>query len=96
PDNGQPHTESYSYDALGETVGMTDRNETTHAYSYDVLGRQTSDAVTLGPGRGQGLRGARPGWFQQSSGQAGQVIFCSATLRGARAPRGRSGLVDPA
>jgi RHS repeat-associated protein len=50
PDNGQPHTESYSYNALGETVGMTDRNGTSHAYSYDVLGRQTSDAVTIPAG----------------------------------------------
>ena len=32
------------YDALGETVGMTDQNGTTHASGYDVLGRQTSDA----------------------------------------------------
>jgi RHS repeat-associated protein len=51
PDNGLPRTESYTYDALGERTGMTDRNGTTHAYTYDVLGRQTADAVmTLGAG----------------------------------------------
>ena len=42
---------TYTYDALGEETGMTDRNGTTHAYSYDVLGRQTLDAITtLGSG----------------------------------------------
>jgi YD repeat-containing protein len=51
PDNGQPLTESYGYDALREMTGKTDRNGTTHAYTYDVLGRQTADAVTaLGAG----------------------------------------------
>jgi RHS repeat-associated protein len=42
---------SYSYDALGEKIGMTDQNGTTHQYNYDSLGRQTLDAVTtLGTG----------------------------------------------
>ncbi len=51
PDNGMNLTENYSYNALGQMVGMTDRNGTTHAYTYDVLGRQTVDAVTaLGAG----------------------------------------------
>jgi RHS repeat-associated protein len=57
PDNGQPRTESYSYDALGERTGMTDRNGTAHAYTYDVLGRQTADAVTaLGAGADGAVR----------------------------------------
>jgi RHS repeat-associated protein len=51
PDNGQNHTESYGYNALGQMVARTDRNGTIHAFSYDVLGRQTADAVTqLGAG----------------------------------------------
>lgn len=56
PTTGQPSTSpsqhvTYTYDALGEPTGMTDRNGTTHMYRYDVLGRQTSDIVTqLGNG----------------------------------------------
>ena len=42
PDNGRPHAETYTYDAVGEVTGMTDRNGTTHAYRYDVLGRPVS------------------------------------------------------
>lgn len=51
---GQPNTETYAYDALGEMATKTERNfntslglPQTHAYTYDVLGRQTSDAVTV-------------------------------------------------
>ena len=54
---GLPSTaeqESYTYDALGEMTGKTDRNGTTHAYSFDVLGRQTADSVTM---LGQGVDG---------------------------------------
>jgi RHS repeat-associated protein len=53
---GQPSTDphqqvTYQYNALGQTVNMTDRNGTTQSYSYDVLGWQTSDTVTqLGDG----------------------------------------------
>jgi len=47
PDNGQPHTDSYTYDAVGEKTTKTDRNGSTHAFTYDVLGRQTSDTVTM-------------------------------------------------
>jgi RHS repeat-associated protein len=48
---GESATDSYTYDALGETLTHTDRNGTTHTYSYDILGRQTADAVTtLGSG----------------------------------------------
>src|SRR5207244_3981182 len=51
PANGQPNTESYTVNALGQRTTMTDRNGTTHAYTYDVLGQQTSDTVTtLGAG----------------------------------------------
>ncbi len=43
--------DTYTYNALGDTVTFTDRNGSTHTYSYDVLGRQTADAVTtLGEG----------------------------------------------
>ncbi len=37
---------TYTVNALGQNITMTDRNGTAHAYSYDVLGRQTSDTVT--------------------------------------------------
>jgi len=46
PATGQPNSESYTYDALGEVLTKTDRNGSTHTYSYDILGRKTSDAVT--------------------------------------------------
>ena len=39
--------QTYSYDSLGETIGYTDQNGTTHAYGYDVLGRMISDEVTF-------------------------------------------------
>src|SRR5262249_8406053 len=43
--------ETYSVNALGQTLTKTDRNGTVHTYSFDVLGRQTADAVTtLGSG----------------------------------------------
>ncbi len=42
--------DTYTYNALGETTGFTDRNGTAHAYSFDVLGRPTADAVTLASG----------------------------------------------
>ncbi|HEY1381426.1 MAG TPA: RHS repeat-associated core domain-containing protein, partial [Gemmataceae bacterium] len=42
--------DTYTYNALGQTTGFTDRNGTAHAYSYDVLGRPTADAVTLASG----------------------------------------------
>jgi RHS repeat-associated protein len=42
---------SYTYNTLGQSTTMIDRNGTTHQYTYDVLGRQTSDTVTqLGTG----------------------------------------------
>ena len=50
PANGQNNVESFTYNALGQKLGYTDRNQTVHAYSYDVLGRQTKDAVTVGAG----------------------------------------------
>jgi RHS repeat-associated protein len=51
PDNGQPNTESYAYDALSEQVRKTDRNGTVHDYSFDVVGRSQADMVTtLGEG----------------------------------------------
>jgi len=56
PTTGLPSTAaanqtSYQYNALGQTVSLTDPNGTTHAYAYDLLGRRASDAVTaLGTG----------------------------------------------
>src|SRR5262249_33793145 len=37
PATGQPNTESYAYDALGEMSSKSDRNGSTHSYSFDVL-----------------------------------------------------------
>ncbi len=50
PTTGKPSTSpsqqvTYTYNALGQQISMTDRNGTTHQYTYDVLGRQTSDTV---------------------------------------------------
>jgi RHS repeat-associated protein len=54
PTTGNPSSsqqETYTADALGETLTKADRNGNVHTYSYDVLGRQTADAVTtLGAG----------------------------------------------
>jgi RHS repeat-associated protein len=38
--------ETYTVDALGERLSLTDRNGNVHQYSYDSLGDLTSDAVT--------------------------------------------------
>jgi RHS repeat-associated protein len=65
PPNGQPNTESYAYNALGEVITKQERNlytppppaqqqPQTHTYGYDVLGRLTADAVTV---LGDGLDG---------------------------------------
>jgi YD repeat-containing protein len=51
PSSDPLQQETYTYDGLGETATMTDRNGSTHQYGYDVLGRLTSDSVTtLGAG----------------------------------------------
>ena len=54
PSTGNPSTsseETYTVNALGQTLTYSDRDGNVHSYSYDVLGRQTSDAVTtLGSG----------------------------------------------
>lgn len=43
--------ERYTYNALGDAIAMTDRNQTVHAYTYDVLGRRLVDSITtLGSG----------------------------------------------
>ena len=47
--------ETYTVDALGETLTKTDRNGNVHSYSYNVLGRLTDDTVTT---LGSGVDGA--------------------------------------
>src|SRR5207245_1141682 len=43
--------ETFTVNALGQTLTKTDRNGSVHTFTYDVLGRQTADAVTtLGTG----------------------------------------------
>jgi YD repeat-containing protein len=58
PSSGNPSTtsqETYTANALGQRLTVTDRDGNVHTYSYDVLGRQTSDAVTT---LGSGVDGA--------------------------------------
>jgi YD repeat-containing protein len=54
PTTGNPSSsqqESFSVDALGKPISMTDCNGNVHSYGFDVLFRQTSDTVsTLGSG----------------------------------------------
>jgi RHS repeat-associated protein len=54
PTTGNPSSSqqvSYTVNALGQNLTMTDRDGNVHSYSYDVLGRLTADAVTtLGSG----------------------------------------------
>jgi YD repeat-containing protein len=49
PSTGSPSTsyeETYTVNALSESLTYTDRAGNVHSYGYDVLGRETSDAVT--------------------------------------------------
>ncbi len=46
PSSSPSQQTTYTYNAIGQMTGLTDRNGTTHQFTYDVLGRQTSDAVT--------------------------------------------------
>src|SRR5262249_30599002 len=54
PSTGNPSSsqqESYTVNALGQQITMTDRNGNVHSYMLDLLGRLTSDTVsTLGSG----------------------------------------------
>jgi YD repeat-containing protein len=54
PTTGNPSSSqqvSYTVNALGQNLTMSDRDANVHSYSYDVLGRFTADAVTtLGTG----------------------------------------------
>ena len=54
PDTGAPSTSpdemvTYTDDAQGDELTMTDQHGTTHAYTYDSLGRITVDAVIALP-----------------------------------------------
>jgi len=58
PSSGNPSSsseETYTVNALGQNLTMTDRDGNVHTYTYDVLGRLTSDAVTT---LGSGVDGA--------------------------------------
>jgi RHS repeat-associated protein len=54
PTTGNPSSsqqDTYTVNALGQTIQATDRNGNVHGYTYDILGRLTADAVTtLGAG----------------------------------------------
>ena len=48
--SGNPSTsseETYTVNALGQPVTLTDRNGNVHTYSYDVLGRMASEGRTI-------------------------------------------------
>ncbi|AFY61911.1 RHS repeat-associated core domain protein [Synechococcus sp. PCC 6312] len=49
--NSLGHSRSYRYDAVGNQVGMTDRNGRRLSYSYDGLDRQTSEQWLDGAGQ---------------------------------------------
>jgi len=50
-DSSEDEEETFTVNTLGERIGYSDRNGSTHAYSFDVVGRPISDAVTtLGTG----------------------------------------------
>ncbi|WP_425395007.1 RHS repeat-associated core domain-containing protein [Aeoliella sp.] len=44
---GSDRTVSYQYNRQGQTIQMTDQNDTVHDYTYDLLGRLVTDDVTL-------------------------------------------------
>ncbi|MFL5330324.1 MAG: RHS repeat-associated core domain-containing protein [Gemmataceae bacterium] len=37
---------TYTYNALGQRISLTDIKETKHEYAFDVVGRSTADAIT--------------------------------------------------
>jgi YD repeat-containing protein len=87
PTDGNPatsETETFTYNALGQSTSKTDRNGSKHVYAYDALNRLTSDTVqTLGTGvngavrrlgftyNSQGL----PDRFTSYSDTAGATVF---------------------
>lgn len=86
PTSGNPSSSqqvSYTVNALGQNLTMTDRNGNVHSYSYDVLGRLTADAVTtLGTGVDGTIRrietaydtGGRPYLFTSYNAASGGSI----------------------
>lgn len=75
PSDGNPatsETETFTYNALGQTTSKTDRNGTVHSYGYDPLGRLVSDTVTtLGAGVDGAIR--RLGYTYNSQGRPEKV-----------------------
>jgi RHS repeat-associated protein len=58
PTTGNPSSsqqESFTVNALGQQITMTDRNGNVHTYTLDLLGRMTADAITT---LGSGVDGA--------------------------------------
>jgi YD repeat-containing protein len=96
PDLGAGHgsqQDSYSWNALGQALGQTDRNGTTHQYSYDPLGRPTADAVTTLVGVDGSVR--RIGYGYDGEGNTALVTSYSAATGGSivnQVQRGYNGL----
>src|SRR5207245_4900872 len=86
PTTGNPSSSqqvSYTVNALGQNLTMTDRDGNVHTMSYDVLGRLTADAVTtLGTGVDGTIRrietaydtGGRPYLFTSYNAASGGSI----------------------
>jgi RHS repeat-associated protein len=69
--------ETYTYDAIGEQTGYSDRNGNIHAYTYDQLGRLTTDLITnFGAGVDETV--AELGYSYTDAGQLSTVSSYSA------------------
>ena len=66
--------ETYTVNALGQTVTATDRDGSVHTYGYDVLGRLVSDAVTT---LGAGVDGSVRRVEYAYDGQGNPYLFTS-------------------
>ncbi len=81
---------TYTYDALGDTLTETDRNDTVHTYGYDEMGRQISDSASTKPSPSEIV--ASPitnGGFE--SGTTGWTFSSAGTMTAGSAPSGGDG-----
>jgi RHS repeat-associated protein len=77
PSTGNPSSsqqESYTVNALGQQITITDRNGNVHSYTLDLLGRQTSDTVTT---LGSGVDGSVRRIDTAYDGQGNAYLFTS-------------------
>lgn len=64
--------QSFTYNALGQTLTTKDQNETTHTFAYDVLGRIVSDTMQLKESNPQNVDGTtvKLGYGYDTAGRA--------------------------